>query len=125
MGFGGFLSPRETGGAWAVPEPREAEEQLHPVPAEGGCLPQPPQVGFPARVPSSASSPLCVHFQQNLVLQLVLGGRNAIVLRGKDLVKDLPPPAGPAGETPSLHTPVRAVALCAPLRAALFTSPKE
>lgn len=40
MGFRGILSPRETGGAWAVPEPRDAEEQLHPVPAEGGCLPQ-------------------------------------------------------------------------------------
>lgn len=110
MGFRGILSPRETGGAWAVPEPREAEEQLHPVPTEGGCLPQPLKAGFPARVPSSASSPLCVHFWQNLVLRLVLGGRNAIVLCGKDL----PPPAGLTGETPSLHTPIRAVALCAP-----------
>lgn len=41
MGFRGVLLPRETGGAGAVPEPRDAEEQLHPVPAEGGCLPQP------------------------------------------------------------------------------------
>lgn len=41
MGFRGVLPPRETGGARAVPEPRDAEEQLHPVPAEGGCLPQP------------------------------------------------------------------------------------
>lgn len=41
MGFRGVLLPRETGRARAVPEPRDAEEQLHPVPAEGGCLPQP------------------------------------------------------------------------------------
>ncbi|KAM9623885.1 exocyst complex component 3-like protein isoform 3-T3 [Morphnus guianensis] len=34
MGFRGVLPPRETGGARAVPEPRDAEEQLHPVPAE-------------------------------------------------------------------------------------------
>lgn len=89
MGFRGVLPPRETGGARAVPEPRDAEEQLHPVPAEGGCLPQPtpwtpaasppPPAGIPARVPSSALNHLCVHFWQNLVLWLVLGGRNAIV----------------------------------------------
>lgn len=81
MGFRGVLPPRETGGARALPETRDAEEQLHPVPAEGVCLPQPipcshtpSSGGIPARVPSCAMNPLCALFWQNLFLWLALGG---------------------------------------------------
>lgn len=84
MGFRGVLPSRETGGARALPETRDAEEQLHPVPAEGVCLPQPiprtlaatppPQAGIPARVSSCEMNPLCVLFRQNLFLRLALGG---------------------------------------------------
>lgn len=70
MGFRGVLPPRETGGARALPATRDAEEQLHPVPTEGVCLPipwtlaatPPPQAGIAARVPSFQVNPLYVLF---------------------------------------------------------------
>lgn len=82
MGFRGVLPPRETGGARALPETGDAEEQLHPVPAEGVCWPiprtlaatSPPQAEIPARVPSCVMNPLYVLFLLNLLVWLAFGG---------------------------------------------------
>lgn len=54
MGFRGVLPPRETGGARALPETRDAEEQLHPVPAEG-VFAHPMDIG--SHTPSSGRAP--------------------------------------------------------------------
>jgi len=59
MGFGGFLPSGETGGTGAVPEPGDTAEQLHPVPAEGGC--SAPDAS-PSRDPSQALRPWGVLF---------------------------------------------------------------
>lgn len=62
MGFRGVLPPRETGGARALPETRDAEEQLHPVPAEGVCLPQPiPCSHTPSSCRDPSQGPLLRH----------------------------------------------------------------
>lgn len=85
MGFGGVLPPRKPGGARALPQPRDAEEQLHPVAAEGGYGSRPsgrmlrhlPERG--SQPGSSALNHFFFYLWTNLVLWSAFAGRNAVV----------------------------------------------